>query len=314
MKVKDFSDYRAPTRRPWLWVVLVVVAGFFLVSLLRGCGKASPVAAPGGDTRATGVVAVPTETGASAAVALSAGEFSGVTREIDDLIAADDLLNARTRLLAALAQGGDDGLRHDIERRLGDVNMKLVTTPRRMPEKQDYVVRRGDSIERIARQFGTTVELVQAGNGITNPNLIKAGDRLRVLQARFTVQASKSRHDLVVSMNGAFFKRYRTGTGLFGKTPIGTFVIRDKIAQPVWWRPDGKEIPYGDPENILGTHWLSLRATGDTEDVRGYGIHGTKDDSSIGKASSAGCLRMHNADIEQLFMVLPVGTEVTILE
>jgi len=183
-----------------------------------------------------------------------------------------------------------------------------------MPEKVEYVVKRGDSVERIARQLGTTVELIQVSNGIKNVHLIKSGDRLRVLQATFAVTASKRRNDLVVTLNGGFFKRYRTGTGKFGKTPTGTFVIRDKIAEPVWWRPDGKEIPFGEPENILGTRWLSLRATGDTEDVRGYGIHGTWDDSSIGKASSAGCLRMHNAEVEELFVLLPVGTDVAIVD
>ena len=80
----------------------------------------------------------------------------------------------------------------------------------------------------------------------------------------------------------------------------------------MWWRPDGGEVPFGDPANILGTRWMSIRATGDTEDISDYGIHGTWDNSSIGKAESEGCVRMRNEEVEELFALLPVGTPVLI--
>ncbi|MDA0991414.1 MAG: L,D-transpeptidase, partial [Verrucomicrobia bacterium] len=123
-----------------------------------------------------------------------------------------------------------------------------------------------------------------------------------------------SRKDLVVYLDGKFFKRYGVGTGKYGKTPLGEFEIYDKITEPVWWRPDGKEIPFGDPLNILGTRWMAIRATGDTPQVRGYGIHGTWDDSSIGKAESAGCIRMRNSEVEELFDLLPYLTPVRIVD
>ena len=90
-----------------------------------------------------------------------------------------------------------------------------------------------------------------------------------------------------------------------GKPPVGSFVIKDKIQHPPWWRPDGKQIPYGDPANLLGTHWLSL-------DVRGYGIHGTWEPETIGQQASAGCIRLLNDDIEELYTLVIVGTPVVI--
>jgi lipoprotein-anchoring transpeptidase ErfK/SrfK len=59
---------------------------------------------------------------------------------------------------------------------------------------------------------------------------------------------------------------------------------------------------------------MTLRATGSTPDVRGYGIHGTWDESTIGKSESAGCIRMKNRDVEELYVLLPPGTPVTIGE
>ena len=102
---------------------------------------------------------------------------------------------------------------------------------------------------------------------------------------------------------------------MYSKTPAGTFKIVDKISEPPWWPGDGQPpIPYGDKRNILGTRWLAIEATGDTPRVRGYGIHGTWDDSSIGKQSSAGCVRMRNKDVEEVFMMMPRGTPVKIVE
>ena len=104
------------------------------------------------------------------------------------------------------------------------------------------------------------------------------------------------------------------GTGQNAKTPAGTLVVKDKIEHPDWWSDGGKVIPYGDPANVLGTHWLALEATGETPRVSGYGIHGTWDDTTLGKQSSAGCVRMSNADVRELFLFLPRQTPVTIVE
>jgi lipoprotein-anchoring transpeptidase ErfK/SrfK len=44
--------------------------------------------------------------------------------------------------------------------------------------------------------------------------------------------------------------------------------------------------------------------------VKGYGIHGTNAPDSIGKAASHGCIRMRQADLEELFELVTVGTPV----
>ena len=43
-------------------------------------------------------------------------------------------------------------------------------------------------------------------------------------------------------------------------------------------------------------------------------IHGTGDDQPMGVPRSHGCVRMRNRDIIELFELLPVGTEVEIVE
>jgi hypothetical protein len=318
MKVKDFDSYRAPNRKPWGVILILLVIGFLVYwffirerppkpepaqEVSESLNPTSSVGSEDGDETAE-VDIPPTPT---AVVALMMDEAAQLSSE-------ERLVDARLRYLEALRHTTSQAVGWQIENAVAPINIQLVLSPLQMPEKIDCLVKRGDSLDRIARRHGTTSELIQKSNEVMNPNRIMVGDRLRVFTGKFSMVGSKSNHDLVITMNGEFFKRYKVGTGRFGKTPLGTFEIRDKIKEPVWWRPDGREVPFGDPENILGTRWLAMRATGETEDVRGYGIHGTWAPESVGTASSAGCLRMINEDVEELFAYIPIGTPMTIVE
>jgi len=255
------------------------------------------------------VPAQPVALGEGASVAEAGGASLENARRLEQ---EGNLVEARNMCWDLLAAARDAGAAREIQDMLGRLNVELQLTPREAPEKTMYVVQNGDSLEKIARKFGTTVDLLVDGNDMSHPDLIKAGDRLLVTTGKFAIAISKSLNELTLTMDRRFFKRYAVATGKHGKTPSGDFVISEKQKEPVWWRPDGKEIPYGDPENILGTRWMSLRAVGDTPPVKGYGIHGTWDESMIGKAESAGCIRMKNADVEELFKFVAGGSPVSI--
>ena len=227
---------------------------------------------------------------------------------------AGDLAAARAAYETALVAADVGDARALVESRLGDVMVKLVASQREMPEKVDHAIVKGDLIAILARKYGTTTDLIATANNISNPNNIQIGDRLRILDhPKFEIEVSKSENWLLLKMNGKFFKRYSVGTGKFNRTPVGTFKISDKEKNPAWWK-DNRQIPFGDPENILGTRWMKTVATGDTPPAAGYGIHGTWDNTSLGQQSSAGCVRMANEDVEELFMLVPEGTSVTIFE
>ena len=323
MKVKDFDSYRAPNRKPWGAVLILVVVGaiiyWFFIREKPPKPEREKTVSPTAEEQVDPAESSNSDTegrdkGDAPAVEAPPADVAMMMDEAAQLAEDDKLTDARQKYLLALKHATTPTVRYQVERKLAPINIQLLLSPRRMAEKEDYLVKSGDSLDRIARRYGTTTLLIQKCNSVMNPNLIKAGDRLRVFTGKFELESSKSRHDMVVTMNGEFFKRYKVGTGRFGKTPVGTFVVREKISEPVWWRPDGREVPFGDKENILGTRWLSLKATGDTENVRGYGIHGTWAPESVGSASSAGCLRMINEEVEELFIYIPVGTSVTIRE
>ena len=232
---------------------------------------------------------------------------------IQTTLASNNIALARQKCYELLQNSANTTTVNETEKMLGQINVSLLLSPAPMPEKTEYIVQSGDMLEKLAKKNGTTVASIQKCNSLQG-KMIHPGDRLRIFNAKLAIVISKSRNDLLLKANNRFFKRYAVGTGKFGTTPAGTFIISDKITEPPWWRPNGKMIPYGDKENVLGTRWISLVATGETPKVRGYGIHGTWEPDTIGKQASAGCVRLLNSDVEELFIIVPRGTPVTIVE
>ena len=88
-------------------------------------------------------------------------------------------------------------------------------------------------------------------------------------------------------------------------SPVGSWEVVNRIVQPTWYC-HGKPVKPG-PGNPLGTRWIGLSKSG-------YGIHGTNEPDSIGKAVSHGCIRMRNRDVEELFALVKPGMSVELID
>ncbi len=272
---------------------------------------AAPVDSPAPEAEAPAETVAPPADAAPAPVAEelpapSGGDADALMAQAREKQSVGDLAGAREVGLEALAARPGDP---EIEAFLSKLDMDLLFSPNPMPEKMEYTVQSGDFLGKIAATYNTPVLLIAKANGVRGDN-IRLGQKLVILDGRnhvFAVRVSKSRNDLVLTLDGKFFKRYRVSTGTNAGTPAGVFKIVDKIEHPTWFPSGGRSIPYGDPGNLLGTHWLAL-------DRPGYGLHGTWEPESIGSQSSAGCVRLLNEEIEELYTILPKGTVVTIVE
>jgi hypothetical protein len=95
------------------------------------------------------------------------------------------------------------------------------------------------------------------------------------------------------------------------ETRPGSYTGGDKQEEPTWFRPGHDPVPFGDPENPLGTRWIAWVLPNGTNSSLGF--HGTNDPAGVGGAVSQGCIRMRNEDVEELFEILPRGTSVEVL-
>lgn len=176
-----------------------------------------------------------------------------------------------------------------------------------------YTIKRGETLDRIAQKFNTNASmLVRINDNIDNPNVVHAGQTIKVVPGgNYTVIVDKSQFKLTVYRDGIYIKSYPVGVGKEGEeTPTGTTSIFTRQIHPPWTRIGKPAVHYGDPEYPLGERWMSF----DKEHFAHYGIHGTNDDSTIGKKSSNGCIRLTNSDVIELYDLITIGTKVVIQE
>ena len=196
----------------------------------------------------------------------------------------------------------------EIKEQLDRLNEDLIFSPSPSSDAVMYTVQPGDVLARIAKQFNTNYELIMKINGKATTRL-NIGEKLKILTGKTKILASKTDFTLTLLLNDHYVKQYRIGTGKNDKTPVGTFEVKNKIKEPTWYSPNGGVFPYGHQENILGTRWIGFK---DKPDVIGYGIHGTTLPETIGTASSNGCVRMINGEVEELFDFVTLDTEIII--
>ena len=198
---------------------------------------------------------------------------------------------------------------------LGKASMVIFTTDVRAPEKILHHVKGGDSLLKLAIANDTTMEAIRKSSGMApDDNVIRPGQSLSIYKGVWSIKVSKSRYRLYVYDGGRLFKVYAVGIGRQDRTPAGTFELGVKQRNPDWYNK-GRKYEYGSPENILGTRWMALNPTGSTsQDLMGYGIHGTNDPANVGKSTSNGCVRMRNDDVDELFAITPMKTPVEIVE
>ncbi|ARI77926.1 L,D-transpeptidase family protein [Halobacillus mangrovi] len=160
-----------------------------------------------------------------------------------------------------------------------------------------HTVKKSETLTQISRDYRTPLQAIIQANPTINPNLIYPGQQIRIpgfpdpSEIPYKIDISLNQRKLRLYKNGALQKEYPIAVGkMLSGTPVGKYIIVNKAPNP------------GGP---FGTMWMSLSK-------QHYGIHGTNNPSSIGKAVSKGCVRMYNRDVEELARTIPLGTPVSI--
>ena len=151
---------------------------------------------------------------------------------------------------------------------------------------------------------------------------VRVGQSLKTINGAFHAIIYKSRHIMDIylhrpSGDKIFVRRIPVALGKHGCTPAGTWEISSREYHPNYtpapnsplrqYMKGRAHIAYGETHYAFGTKglWIALRGTGDNTRIRkGYGIHSTSHQDSIGKDASEGCIRVGDNDIELVYCLL----------
>ena len=133
----------------------------------------------------------------------------------------------------------------------------------------------------------------------------------------YSLVITKSAYRISLLDNGTPIKEYNCAVGRNpgqktktgdARTPVGTFKVESINPSSDWISDEDGEGAYGPWFITLDTRELSKG------EWTGIGISGTNKPEGLGRASSAGSVRVRNSDIEEIKKFVKVGTIVTIKE
>ncbi len=237
---------------------------------------------------------------ATALVAAPGNALADELQAIDDQIASGETLAAH-RALSKLYWSHKEH-RAALQPRL-DASARAIFFQPQPHFVEPYAVQANDQLRVIANKYQLSWEYLARLNK-TEPRRIQLGQKLKVVKGPFAAIIDLQDYALTVHLQGYYVKRYDVGIGKEGSSPVGKFSVLNKVENPQYTGPDGRVISADDPQNPLGERWIDL---GDS-----YGIHGTIDPDSIGKAASRGCIRLRDKDVVEVYDFLVKDSEVVI--
>ena len=257
--------------------------------------------------------------------AATLGNASQRIQQANAMIASDPI-RARaelTRLLDSNALSATE--RTQAYASINNLATALFFSPKIVPgdiASQSYVVKKGDSLARIAsrEKLGVDWRFIQRINGMASEKALRADMHLKLAHGPFDGEVVKADYRFNV-YNGTGSERvmvasFPCGVGTNDSTPVGTFKVRagSKLIDPEWCNPrTGEKFKSNDPKNPIGERWIGLQGTTpDTAKFTGYGIHGTVDPQSIGKQMSMGCVRLADAEVQVVYELIGESSTIVI--
>lgn len=181
----------------------------------------------------------------------------------------------------------------------------------------ETTVRAGDSLIAIRKRVLSErpelllcTGLIARANGLRDENAIRPGEVLRIPTERASALVDVSSRWALFLLGNEVVAAWEVGVGKEeGSTRLGTYTIGEKQREPMWFQAGRQPVPFGDPENPLGTRWLAWNENGKGTSL---GFHGTSDPDGVGGRVSLGCVRMRNEDVEVLYEILPRDATVVV--
>ena len=181
-------------------------------------------------------------------------------------------VEGRQRLSDALGSGGLDYARaSEVREKLSQLSETLVFgsgVAQRDPFAREFIIPEGGVLAKIAQNQtnGLHWKFLARINGISSPNRIRSGQRLKLLDGPFHAVVDKSAFRLDLWMgqedDRVYVRSFDVGLGRDNRTPEGQFQVSSRVENPQHTDPEtGKVFDKDDPLNPVGEHWIAIKGT-----------------------------------------------------
>jgi len=219
-----------------------------------GAGAEAPGAAEGPAARTPG----DTPPLAFNPIPHSTADMTEATLEVIDKalkdLKAGRIIEARDSLNSVLLADLTPEYRKSIKKRLSELTAQWLFNKEVLPGDtycQLYRVKPGEVLEKIGKKYKVPFELLMRINGIKRPELLQAGQVIKVVKGPFHIKVYRSTFTMDVYLgNHMFIKSYRIGLGTKDReTPTGRWRVKPggKLIEPPWYDEEtGKTHVAGD--------------------------------------------------------------------
>lgn len=217
------------------------------------------------------------------------------------------LVPARDALYTFIEQYPESTKAPEAKDLIGELNRQIYLTPFPSPDRQVYIVKPGDVIDRVARHMKTSGEMILRANNLhanTNKGVIlQIGQKLSVPQLELSLVISRKQDRVIVLNRGRFFSWYPVvlwPPGLTKKPAAGKAVPvvakqAGQVTQKMAWL-NGQRITYADKGYAESTHWIQINIAHCT-------LHSVADEKAEGRPPGGGIVLASKA-MEELTALL----------
>jgi LysM repeat protein len=188
---------------------------------------------------------------------------------------------------------------------LGEININILLSDYPAPEKEEYTVRSGDVLARVAGKFKSTPELIMRTNNLSG-TMLRIGQKLLISHPEFSILIQREAKLLYLLDREQFFKRYHLLEEKIPANPAPK--ISTRATEIMAWK-NGKRVGLGSPQFLNSTRWIRLGTPG-------YVIYSEPDDSHqiLDIPPPPQGIGMTASDVEELSSLVNTRTAVTITQ
>ena len=166
-----------------------------------------------------------------------------------------------------------------------------------------FVVRPGDTIESIAKQYRVPATLLQNINSINSNSPLLPGTEIKVARGPFRASVSLAKNEMTLFLGHLYAGRFPISVGNNPGPRPGSYQVQLKQPGRPFYDEAQQLIPVGDVNNPYGNVWIDLGSN--------LSIHGTPR-AATGIGQSHRCIGLNEIDARDIYGILTEGSQVII--